>query len=178
MAMRVIKAAGPSMPQPENGVARMVAGSMAGSTAPPALGPQPVVHDRMEPGAADLPHDAWEQEIRRREAGAGMAAAASTSAEALKQMSGGIGNNYEVRRAPANMAATDPPNLDGLPTKFTVEVEQKSDGIWKITAPSVHVGLWIADRDLGAALYKVPVALAAILQVDGTKPAARRGRKG
>lgn len=63
-----------------------------------------------------------------------------------------------------------PPDLDGLPDRFTLLIERKGDW-WKITAPQSHIGLFVAHQDIFVALSDVPGSLAQILRLDGELPA-------
>lgn len=57
-----------------------------------------------------------------------------------------------------------------LPSDFAVCVERRPDGWWLVTAPAVHVGLFIIHRDLSVALADVPAALSELLRLDGPVP--------
>jgi hypothetical protein len=157
---------------------RLLAGSM-GAPSQPMPGDEPLTNERFEAPAQD--NTAWEQQVRMREMAEGIPEQARGDAEEERAA---LSERLKYTPLPAYdtlahiktiHSATD---LSGLPGTFTLEVEQKPDGTWKVTAPGVHVGLFVADRDLGAALSRAPGVLAEIVRLDGVvaRPKARRAR--
>jgi hypothetical protein len=114
----------------------------------------------------------WQQQIRARELADGLPASASPPAEAWSAPA--------YREAPATydrpVYVTEPADISDLPDRFALEIERKPDGMWKVTAPGVHVGLFVADRDLSSALAEAPGVLAEIVRLDGVvaKPRERK----
>ena len=86
----------------------------------------------------------------------------------------GASHTAPIARAPAPRAPAD---LTGLPERFTLLVEQRPNGFWKVSAPDVHIGLFVAKQDLHEALAEAPGALAQIVRLDGVVTKAARGRK-
>lgn len=64
-------------------------------------------------------------------------------------------------------------DLTPLPDKFSLSIERK-DGIWKVTAPSVHPGLWKAGPDLPRVVNEALAALAEMVRIDGVIAKGRR----
>ncbi len=121
---------------------------------------------------AVVPDDDWSRTVAMREAAEGLPAAQTQPPQQW------------VRPAPHDAPYTAPAtvsrpavDLDGLPEKFTLEVESKPGGWWKITAPAHHAGLFIAHQDLLVALVDAPGALAQILRLDGPVPTKPRRRR-
>lgn len=136
-------------------------------------------------GAAELPpaeqDDAWNRTIARREAdaAAGWAAEGIIPPEPPMRVAGGI-QPTPVQRSFAPVFRDAPPTADltGLPDRFTLEIGQKPDGWWVITAPAHHVGLFVAGQDLLETLTSAPGALAQILRLDGAQPkTVKRARR-
>lgn len=168
---------------------RLLAGSM-GAPVQPMPGDEPLTSERFEAPTQD--DAAWEQQLRQREMAEGMEAATFVPQPPAPTRFSGISTAdpeyYDdppvrpasITYAPDMMSRPAAPpvriDLSGLPGTFTLEVEQKPDGTWKITAPGVHVGLFVADRDLGAALSRAPGVLAEIVRLDGVvaKPRTRK----
>jgi hypothetical protein len=126
--------------------------------------------------------DAWAREVARREANE----ATSWAADGLMalpptRVSGGVQPTpvyYPADPVFHELPTRDPPDLTGLPDRFTLEIGRKADGWWIVTAPAHHVGLFVANQDLLAALNDAPGALAQILRLDGAQPkVAKRGRR-
>lgn len=147
---------------------RFLAGSMG------AAMPHPDGGEKFE-AATELS----EREIAEREAALGL----SSEPEPVRGKPSDTyvppGHAEEVRRvaAFADYVNRDA-DLSTLPDRFTLEIERKGDGWWKVTAPAVHIGLFIAHQDLATALADAPAALAEIVRLDGQVPAAkRRGKK-
>lgn len=161
---------------------RLLAGSM-GAPMQPMPGDAPLTNERFE---APLQDDAaWEQQVRARELAAGLPAAAPAPEREYYDESpapprpGSLTYVNDPASLPRYVSAPlAPPDLSGLPPTFTLDVEQKPDGTWKVTAPGVHVGLFVADRDLGAALSRAPGVLAEIVRLDGVvaKPKMRKAK--
>ena len=167
MAVRVVKQPQANAIFHDQGVIRMDAKSMfSGSGEPlrPVGAPSPNAD-------MDVAHDAWEQELKRRERAAGLPESSQSANEPLPVP--GPGRYVERTPTPSIERVTD---ITGLPERFTLEIERKGEW-WKITAPTVHVGLFVAHQDLIVALSDAPGALAAILRLDGELPRPKRGRK-
>lgn len=155
---------------------QFMAGSMGASPLPG--NDAPLTNERFEAPIQD--DAAWEQQVRERELAEGMEAANFTPQSPPPERFDGfqiVTRTPSPARPPWSDPPT-PPDISGLPTTFALDVEQKPDGTWKVTAPGVHVGLFVADRDLGAALSRAPGVLAEIVRLDGVvaKPRARRGK--
>lgn len=166
---------------------RLLAGSM-GAPTQPMPGDEPLT---TEPFEAPVQDDAaWERQVRARELAAGLPTLPSVMERATTAFDFTIGGTRDPgapipqsdREAPIPQAVwrevAKLSDLSGLPSTFTLEIEQKPDGTWKVTAPGVHVGLFVADRDLGAALSRAPGVLAEIVRLDGVvaKPKTRRAK--
>lgn len=160
----------------ERGTIRPAAGSSMASGVPirdeaVALGP-----DRTE--APQLADDAWEAELRRRELAEGLPVATAAPLPTPQQQSTAFIPAAFVTQLPHPTSRPeadefDAPDLTGLPEKFALEVERKGDW-WKVTAPDVHIGLFVAHQDLLIALADAPGALAQIVRLDGMNPRERK----
>lgn len=131
--------------------------------------------------AAVVPDADWERTVAQREAQEGIQHLAQTQHPPYpKEMNieMGIAGRPETHYTQRVVVEDKPKeDLSSLPDKFTLLIERKPDGWWKITAPDSHVGLYVAYPDLNIALQDAPGALAQILRLDGVVPAAKRGRK-
>ena len=121
-------------------------------------------------------HATWEAEVKRREAREKIAVPVS----ALRPTagSGGViytpgGISYVPMVTTPKAAQTD---MTGLPNSFDLHIELKPDGWWKVTAPTVHAGLFVSNKDLLTALVEAPGLLAQIVRLDGVQVKTRRGR--
>ena len=171
---RLVKASAPAPIYGQHTVVRMVSGTMgaAGDPGPtPALGPP---KPEPEPVAAS-DHDAWSAEVARREAAQGIARDVAPPAEQSvprqddprQVVPGGITFGP---RWPTLYDQQPAPDLSALPERFALEIQRLPGDWWKVTAPGVHVGLFVARQDLAEALVEVPAALAEIVRLDGSAP--------
>lgn len=67
----------------------------------------------------------------------------------------------------------EPADLTALPDKFSLSIERK-DGIWKVTSPGVHGGLWKAGPTLPEVVAEALAALAEMVRIDGVIAKGRR----
>lgn len=126
--------------------------------------------------AAVVPDADWERTIAQREAKEGIQRLARTQHPPFKDPNILLGPD-RMAGAIYTQPAKPTEDLSSLPDKFTLLIERKPDGWWKVTAPDSHVGLYVAYPDLNIALQDAPGALDQILRLDGIVPAAKRGRK-
>jgi hypothetical protein len=156
---------------------RQLSGSMGATMAPDPsapgtgtmvpTGPVPF-QERFE--AAVVPDDDWSRTIAMREQAEGLPAPRMQPTQSLRS----LGEGYTTALP---IVAQQTVNLEGLPERFTLEVESKPDGWWKVSAPAHHAGLFIAHQDLIVALTDAPGALAQILRLDGPVPAKPKRRR-
>lgn len=150
---------------------RQLAGSM-GQMAPDPAAPMDEGVPATKFEAPTVDDVAWQRTVAMREAAEGLPPVNSPRWEAKT-------DNVQVM--PPSMShgelAQRIVNLDGLPEKFTLEVESKPDGWWKVSAPAHHAGLFIAHQDLIVALTDAPGALAQILRLDCPVPAKPKRRR-
>ncbi len=104
--------------------------------------------------------DDWERTIRQREMAEGMASPTPDQAVA------------QPRYTPST-ATADLRDLSALPDRFTLAIERKGDA-WKVTAPTVHHGLWKAGNDLPSTVNAALNALAEMVSLDGVAATPRR----
>lgn len=71
------------------------------------------------------------------------------------------------------VAAAPIADLTPLPDRFSLAVERKGD-MWKVTAPTVHTGLWKAGEDLPQVVHEALAALAEMVRIDGVVAKGRR----
>lgn len=146
---------------------RQLSGSMGAMTADPGTPVnEGVPAERFEAPLAD--DAAWQRTIAMREAAEGLPAPPPMMQPAQQWIRPAP---HDVPHAAAEAVMRPDVDLTGLPEKFTLEVEAKPGGWWKISAPLHHAGLFIAHQDLLTALVDVPGALAQILRLDGPVPA-------
>lgn len=80
---------------------------------------------------------------------------------------------------PVVQARVPPPSitpiadLTSLPDQFALSVERKGD-MWKVTAPTVHTGLWKAGEDLPQVVHEALASLAEMVSIDGIVSAKGR----
>lgn len=77
---------------------------------------------------------------------------------------------YVERAIPSITPIAD---LTPLPDRFSLAVERKGD-MWKVTAPTVHTGLWKAGEDLPQVVHEALAALAEMVRIDGVVAKGRR----
>ena len=173
---------------------------------PRAATPPPVVsraddvpgNDKFEPGAEsdDVQNAAWEQQVRARELQEGIVASQPSQVADLPLGSKSDAALYVPSRAgtvtrSADLGATTGPiispvspsfaDLAPLPDSFAFTLERRTiDGAiwWRVSAPSLHVGVTVFDLDLPTALAKAVFELARFLKFEGVltgKP--RKARK-
>lgn len=65
-------------------------------------------------------------------------------------------------------------DLTALPDRFSLTVERKADGVWKLTAPGVHSGLWKAGTSLPDVVNEALASLAEMVRIDGVVAKGRR----
>ena len=187
MATKLISAAAPPPVFGDGTVVRWAAGSSNLNASPAALaaavaptpGAAPTRSTRKDPAPESVGNDAWARTVAAREAAEGLATKAVRKQEAEPAtrvvVPGGL-THYDPD-APRMMPVYSPADLSGLPDSFALEVQRKPDGWWVVRAPTVHVGLFVAHRDLQVAMADAPGALAAILRLDGQMPQPKAGRK-
>lgn len=167
---RIVSAAKGGVQQTGNGTFYSFQSGSMGAAPVPDDGPP------LQPFESEAPdHDDWQRELLAREAAEGI-----TEPETPF-----LGEDYampvaHIRPGPVTYVpgpSTAPADLTGIPETFGLQVERKADGTWKITAPDVHVGLFVSDRDLCAALAKAPSVLANIVRLDGVMPQPKARRK-
>lgn len=164
---------------------RLLAGSMGAAQAAGADGPldaSPATAERFEAPIAD--DAAWAAQVRAREAAEGLPVhvvdrfvnppIVGVASDHLRHFSLAPGS---VPPGDWKASLDEEADLSPLPDAFALEIERKPDGMWKVTAPSVHVGLFVADRDLGSALARAPGVLAEIVRLDGVVARPRTGRR-
>ena len=76
-------------------------------------------------------------------------------------------------RAPDTQPYIPPADLSPLPGQFTLSIERKGE-MWKVTAPSVHTGLWKAGSDLPQVVNEALASLAEMVSIDGIQTKGRR----
>jgi hypothetical protein len=120
----------------------------------------------------------WADEVRQREAAAGLPAVERQInpplvgidySPAISLKPGTVPNGW--RGLPREEA-----DLSPLPPRFSLEIERKDDR-WKVTAPGVHLGLWKSGPDLMVIVGEALATLAEMVGVDGVVPAAKRRKK-
>lgn len=149
---------------------RMLSGSIGASTAS-TIDDTPLGDEKFESGQSD---DTWLAQVRARETAEGLREEIRTGLVTLpRTQNSGPGWNPVPVVAPPKFLT----DLTGLPDKFTLEIESRPNGWWKVTSPACHIGLFVAHQDLLTALGDAPGALAQILRLDGPVPAVKRGRR-
>lgn len=149
---------------------RIIAGSMgaAGSTqSNEPLGDT----DKFE--TPQLDDAAWAQDVRRRELAMGIASGPARVSGAA-QPAPVYSPPTEIRPVVPGEGYKPPMDISNLPDTFTLKVERKPDGWWKITTPDHHVGCYIIHKDLFVGLCDAPGSLAQLLRMDGPLPAPRK----
>lgn len=156
---------------------KITAGSMGAAVmAPNPQADLPQGDTAFEPEApVAVSDDAWAQTLAAREAAEGLASAPEERDDRFYREPPGA---YERRGGLPAHQPRAPADLTGLPERFSLEIETKPDGWWVVRAPEVHVGLFIAHQDLLLAIADAPVALAAILRLDGLVPKEKRRKRG
>lgn len=147
---------------------RQLAGSM-GQMAPDPAAPMDEGVPTTKFEAPTVDDVTWQRTVAMREAAEGLPAATPR-------------RDYDIPLQVHHPVApvvrmAEPNDLSGLPEKFTLEVESKPGGWWKVSAPSHHAGLFIAHQDLIVALTDAPGALAQILRLDGSVPVKPKRRR-
>lgn len=177
--VRVIQQAPAPVVTSGSGVFRPIAAPTTLS-APQSVAAVPA-DDRAFMPDAGVADDEWALELERREANDELVRERKTTLVATGAptpksiLPGSISYAEGPVQAIARKPTTAP--LTSLPDRFTLDIERKPDGWWKITAPSVHTGLFIARQDLADALADTPEALAEILRLDGPLPQAKRRKR-
>ena len=147
----------------------MLSGSIGASNAG-TIDDTPLGDEKFETAQSD---DAWLAQVRAREMAEGIRTVQQPSMQTT--LSSPVWESGPTIATPYTQHTA--PDLTGLPEKFTLEIESRPDGWWKITSPACHVGLFVAHQDLLTALGDAPGALAQILRLDGPVPAPKRGRR-
>jgi hypothetical protein len=173
----------PGVTATQHGVIRARSGSIGADV--PLL---PGQHDAQaepffaEPGSdGTVANEDWAESLARREAAAGLPATAGGGEGAPErygtpawQRAADAPNIVEVLEAIPRPVPRPPADLSPLPDRFTLQVERKPDGWWIVTAPGVHIGLFVAAPDLPGALADAPATLAQIVRLDGIVARGRR----
>lgn len=178
--VRVVRAA-PNTPIFGEGRVVRMGGGNVGPVASRADMDAVVPDQPFEAGAgADTAADQWAQELERRDRAAGIAPVpmvAPSHPVPMDSLLPGVGR-YVTGPVEPMRVERQPSDLTALPDRFALEIERKPGGMWKVTAPGVHVGLFVAGADLATVLADAPAALANIVSLDGVlaKPRERKKR--
>lgn len=125
-------------------------------------GPIGAITDAEPAGTFEAPDDLnFERMVAERERELGLPNAVSGAAQHAP-----VYTDPTPVYTPAYRAPVEPADLGSLPDKFTLSVEHKGS-VWKITAPSVHTGLWKAGPDLNQVVNEALAALAEMVRIDG-----------
>ena len=127
------------------------------------------------PAAFEAPDDLnYERMIAEREAELGLSSRANGVAGAAHIPTPSYYEpgpvTYQERPPPAPTPIAD---LTSLPDQFALAIERKGE-MWKVTAPTVHTGLWKAGTNLPDVVNEALAALAEMVRIDGVVAKGRR----
>ena len=188
---------------PSTGRVNTAAGSYqfitpVGGNAPPSvqqLDTAPTVRIAPEPGSrSEVDNDSWQAELRMREIAEGLddrpvnvPLPPAPNARKLEDYPPPQRESHLSHRQMPDHDQMDWPrlpieiadltDLSGLPDSFAFHIERKGEK-WKVTAPDIHVGLFVADENLSAALARAPGELSKIIAIDGLQPKPKARKRG